>query len=155
MSVTEKETRHLLRPAFFLPQSGKQTPLGMQSVSPRYFSILFSFSPQRDPFVRPSSLAVGVKKSSRRLVSCQNNTSRHRQKDRGALQSTLLFPCLSLCHSLRARCGSLHSLAGSPKHHLGRQGWKGWLLEIGTLLTNPPPLPFHSTSLWVPLTKVE
>ena len=96
--------------------------------------------------VRPS-LAVGVKKSSRRLVSCQNNTSRHRARDRPrgrGPQSTPLFPCLSLCHSLRARCGSLHSLAGSPKHHLGRQGWKGWLLEIGTLLTNHfPSLPLH------------
>ena len=45
----------------------------------------------------PASLAVGVKKSSRRLVSCQNNTSRQRQTDRQ-----------SSCQSLRAGgCGSL------------------------------------------------
>ena len=104
-----RRERHL-RPPFSpsLLQSGKQTPLGMESLwtesqSTLFHSILFSlsFSPQRDP-----SLAVGVKKSSRRLVSCQNNTSRHRERERERERERLLSA--SLCQSLRSDC------CGSP-----------------------------------------
>ena len=92
-----------------------------------FFSIL-SLSLSRRSGIPPlrRSLAVGVKKSSRRLVSCQNNTSRHRERERETPVR------LSVSHSVvTAAVPLLPSPAGSPKHHLGRQtrkeGRKGWL----------------------------
>ena len=84
----------------------------------RLFSILFySLSLSRRSGIPsvPPSLAVGVKKSSRRLVSCQNNTSRHRERETPVR--------LSVSHSVvTAAVPLLPPPAGSPKHHLGRQG---------------------------------
>ena len=116
MSVTERDGT-----PFSLSPPKRKTNAARHAVCSRrsgerldsfpFYSLLFlATAGSLRPFV-----AVGVKKSSRRLVSCQNNTSRHRERETPVR--------LSVSHSVvTAAVPLLPPPAGSPKHHLGRQG---------------------------------